>query len=354
MQPSCSKTRLDFSAVGFIPLRHARFSAIPLSVSVGNTDYPNNMGILGGFGSTLVGCLVSTMLYGTTTLQTYVYYMHNSEDESTTKFIVAAIWVLDTLHVSFMCHVEYYYLVTNWGVPTSLEYIVWTLPASALVDVTVITIVRIFFIRTIYCLCRRQLRWLVIVPIVLLVLVHIGCAMAAAIVMFNNSATSFASYTRFYTLTPAACAVALAEVLITMSLCILLHESGSHSVVPRTKRLLTSLIFYAVNRCLLTLPVVIAVAVMDAANMVVWSAASGFIVGKLYVNSLLALLNTRKHLQHRTFGPESNLYMSTVRFAGPPKLSVDVGSPKEEVRQLTQCKVAVINTTTKLAFDETT
>ncbi|KAI6102934.1 hypothetical protein F5141DRAFT_1133830 [Pisolithus sp. B1] len=51
------------------------------------------------------------MLYGLTTLQTYVYYMHYSEDSSFTKFIVALTWILDTLHVSFMCHMLYYYLV---------------------------------------------------------------------------------------------------------------------------------------------------------------------------------------------------------------------------------------------------
>ncbi|KAI6102920.1 hypothetical protein F5141DRAFT_1133767, partial [Pisolithus sp. B1] len=51
------------------------------------------------------------MLYGITTLQTYVYYMHYSEDASITKSIVAAIWIFDTLHVSFMCHMLYYYLV---------------------------------------------------------------------------------------------------------------------------------------------------------------------------------------------------------------------------------------------------
>ncbi|KAI6127186.1 hypothetical protein F5141DRAFT_1086260 [Pisolithus sp. B1] len=65
-----------------------------------------------------------------------------------------------------------------------------------------------------------------------------------------------------------------------MSLCVLLHESGSHSAVPRTKRLLNSLIIYAVNRCLLTLPVVTAVAVLDATNMVLWAATFEFIVGK--------------------------------------------------------------------------
>ncbi|KAI6158133.1 hypothetical protein BKA82DRAFT_4067276 [Pisolithus tinctorius] len=93
------------------------------------------MGIPGGFGSTLIGGLVSAMLYGITTLQTYVYFMYYSEDASTVKFLVAAIWALDTLHVSFMCHLLYYYLIINYGVPTSLEYIIWSSPVVVLVNV---------------------------------------------------------------------------------------------------------------------------------------------------------------------------------------------------------------------------
>ncbi|KAI6132320.1 hypothetical protein EV401DRAFT_1917013 [Pisolithus croceorrhizus] len=68
-----------------------------------------------------------------------MYFMYYSEDASTTKFLVIAIWILDTLHISFgeclsrpsqytaqgwiVCHALYYYLITNYAVPTSLEYI---------------------------------------------------------------------------------------------------------------------------------------------------------------------------------------------------------------------------------------
>ncbi|KAI6123744.1 hypothetical protein EV401DRAFT_1945188, partial [Pisolithus croceorrhizus] len=53
-----------------------------------------------------------------------MYFMHYSEDASTTKFLVIAIWILDTLHISFICHALYYYLITNYAIPMSLEYIV--------------------------------------------------------------------------------------------------------------------------------------------------------------------------------------------------------------------------------------
>ncbi|KAI6156391.1 hypothetical protein EDD17DRAFT_1047629 [Pisolithus thermaeus] len=101
--------------------------------------------------------------------------------------------------------------------------------------------------------------------------VSIGFSMATAVVTFINDALTYAFHTRFYTATPAAAAILLAEVLNTVSLCVLLYESGSRSAVPRTKRLLNTLIIYAVNRCLLTLLVVIAEVAVDVDKIVAWT-----------------------------------------------------------------------------------
>ncbi|KAI6163243.1 hypothetical protein EDD17DRAFT_1572109 [Pisolithus thermaeus] len=105
------------------------------------------MGIPGGFGSVLIGGLISAMYallslslshrlpltsllhikcYTYRPTQTYVYYMHYSEDTAPMKLLVAAICVLDTLHVSLTCHALYYYLIINYGVVASLDYMVWS------------------------------------------------------------------------------------------------------------------------------------------------------------------------------------------------------------------------------------
>ncbi|KAI6122024.1 hypothetical protein F5141DRAFT_1094271 [Pisolithus sp. B1] len=108
------------------------------------------MGIPDGFGSALIGGLISAVLYGIATLQTYAYYMHYSEDTLTVKFLVTGVWVLDTLRLSFVCHVLYYYLITNYGIPTSLLYMVWSLPASILVHIIGSSAVQCFFVHQIY------------------------------------------------------------------------------------------------------------------------------------------------------------------------------------------------------------
>ncbi|KAI6094961.1 hypothetical protein EDD16DRAFT_787649 [Pisolithus croceorrhizus] len=86
--------------------------------------------------------------------------MHYAEGVLTLKSVVAAIWVLDTLHVVF----------ANYGVPTSLEYIVWSLSASDLINVLVIFVVQRFFAHQIYHLCRSQVKRWVTIAIILFII----------------------------------------------------------------------------------------------------------------------------------------------------------------------------------------
>ncbi|KAI6107180.1 hypothetical protein EDD16DRAFT_1898917 [Pisolithus croceorrhizus] len=329
--------------------------------------------------------MVSAMLYGITTLQTYVYYMHYSEDTSVIKLMVAAIWLFDTLHVSFMCYTLYYYLITNYGNLLSLEYIVWSFPVSLAANLVVITMVQLyvilifwlmlilyvasFFAYKIYHLCRRKVRWMVTAPITLSVLAHLGFGVVTVVTMYSglsnhfttmlisvcrliNNQASAVSQARFYSATPAVSAVVLAEILITTSLCVLLYDRGSRSAVPRTKRLLNTLIIYAVNRCLLTLLVTIAQLVVDANDQAAWTMGLDFIVGKLYANSLLASLNTRQHLRSQGSGPESSVHANTIHFANLPKPSEDERSSKDGERYFEARGGAILDITTVPVHDK--
>ncbi|KAI5996430.1 hypothetical protein F5J12DRAFT_354003 [Pisolithus orientalis] len=329
------------------------------------------MGIPGGFGSILIGGLIATMLYGITTLQGYVYFMHYSEDGLTMKFLVAATWFFDTLHVSLVCHMLYYYLITNYGVPTSLEYLVWPFPASILVNSVVVSAVQCFFAYKIYHLCRSQLKWLVTAAIILFVLAHFVFGVETAALILADNAFSSVSQIRFYSIIPSVASLALAEVLITVSLCVLFYEGGSRSTIRSTKRLLNTLIIYAVNRCLLTLLVAVAEVVtvsmtyctmtillshflQDAEAQDAWSIGMDFIIGKLYANSLLASLNTRQYLRSQDSLIESDQRISTVRFANLPELSDDVESSKDGGKHIDVREAAVINISAGPARGKTT
>ncbi|KAI6018999.1 hypothetical protein PISMIDRAFT_478406 [Pisolithus microcarpus 441] len=173
--------------------------------------------------------------------------------------------------------------------------------------------------------------------------------------MLVNNTLDFVAQTRFYTSSPATFAVVLAEVLITISLCILLYNGGSRSSLRRTKRLLKALIVYAVNRCLLTLIVTVAevTLVMDNGNSMSLAMALEFVVGKLYANSLLASLNAREHLRSQDSSCNPDLRSNAICLANLPRLP-DMGTSRDGTKGVHECEVAVrVNITTEQVFDKT-
>ncbi|KAI6099241.1 hypothetical protein EDD16DRAFT_531211 [Pisolithus croceorrhizus] len=92
------------------------------------------------------------------------------------------------------------------------------------------------------------------------------------------------------------------------------------------KRLMNTLIIYAVNRCLLTLPVIVAEVVVTIAGQAAWSMGLNFIIGKLYANSLLASLNSREHLRSQASSTCPCHCTNVVFFANPRKSSEDIES----------------------------
>ncbi|KAI6122079.1 hypothetical protein F5141DRAFT_1201478 [Pisolithus sp. B1] len=338
-----------------------------------HTSYSNDMGIPGGFGCTLIAGLISAMLYGLTLLQgrvewdfrlTYVYYMHYSEDTLTVQLLVAATCILDTLHVSFVCHMLYHYLITNYGVPSSLEYIVWFVcitsenrfrlmkyvrswPASVIVNLLAILAVQFFFAYKIHYLCPPKVRWLVTAPILLFVVAHFVFGIVTVVVTFIDTNTNVLAQTWYYSVTPSAATVTVAEVLITVSLCVLLYDGGSHAAFPRTKRLVNTLIIYAANRCLLTLLVVIGELAANVDQQASWTMGLNFIVGT-------PSLNTREYLWSQGSTAASTTIVSALHFAIPPMVSENVGSSKDGGRRSSVREVADTDATTEPAFEKTT
>ncbi|KAI6106784.1 hypothetical protein EV401DRAFT_2077725 [Pisolithus croceorrhizus] len=327
-------------------------------------------------------------------IQTYVYYMHYSEDTFAIKLLVAAIWIVDTLHVSFVCHVLYHYLVRSTClllVTVVLNYSrsqttafrqVWTILSGPYQYEY-----PVFYLALTECIallgigsdefCRPRLKWLVTVPIMLFVLAQFGFGIGTAVLEYSNLSKyvtgililvgRFVSHgsgvleqITYYDVTPAWAIIAVAEVLITASLCVVFYSSSSGPIFSRwlqstTKRLLNTLIIYAVNRCLLTSLVAIADLVVTNEVKNTWTIGLDFILGQLYANSFLASLNTREHLRSRAAGTPSDLRIGTIRFADPPESPRDVESSKNGTNQFDVHKVAVTDVSTaNPALDKTT
>ncbi|KAI6013811.1 hypothetical protein EDC04DRAFT_682803 [Pisolithus marmoratus] len=67
------------------------------------------------WGSILAGTFASLILYGVSILQTFIYYVQYPKDRMSLKFLVVAVFLLDTLHQFLACAGVWSYLVQYYG-----------------------------------------------------------------------------------------------------------------------------------------------------------------------------------------------------------------------------------------------
>ncbi|KAJ8692918.1 hypothetical protein PTI98_010183 [Pleurotus ostreatus] len=247
------------------------------------------------FGAMLVGALITMMMYGITNLQTYFYYYAYPKDPLRLKLLVTALWVLDTLHVILMGHALYYYLIKSYGIPSQLEEGTSTLFTSVAVNVLMAFVVQWFFSVRIFQLRTGKITLCLAIATAFFVFAHFCFGIEMVILSFVKKRFDRLSELNYIAALPFAVAAILSDVLVAASLCYLLGSTKTD--FDDTRNILNKLIIWSINRCVLTSAVaIIETIVFVAVPHSLYYFAFDFIIGKLYVNSLLAAFNSRKSL----------------------------------------------------------
>ncbi|TDL20343.1 hypothetical protein BD410DRAFT_379410 [Rickenella mellea] len=136
--------------------------------STQHLHFDNTLGVL------LIGTIMSSMLYGITNVQTFIYFQRFPKDSNYLRVLVAFLWVLDGLHMSLGTYSVYFHMVDNFLNPFALLIPTWfgadsgfVLEISYLVSVQlaiIIThisdfIVRSFFIRRVWIRKKLYVGW---------------------------------------------------------------------------------------------------------------------------------------------------------------------------------------------------
>ncbi|KAJ7146032.1 hypothetical protein C8R44DRAFT_863849 [Mycena epipterygia] len=96
-------------------------------------------------GALEIGVLLSSTLWGVTTVQLYVYLTSQNKDPLWTRLLVYFVWILESLHTIFAWIYIYRLTVTFYGVPAALGEAHWTLDTSSLFDGIIGACVQMFF-----------------------------------------------------------------------------------------------------------------------------------------------------------------------------------------------------------------
>ncbi|OBZ69062.1 hypothetical protein A0H81_11094 [Grifola frondosa] len=293
------------------------------------------------FGAALVGLVVASCLYGITLLQTYGYYKYDKvasldcvgltssrqypDDHLFVKSLVFTLLILDTLHVILCTRAIYWYLVTNFGSVDNLDITTWSMALQT--DCNHVSqgliglIVEVFFARRV---------WLSKLSTFILISylpswttssepkrIHNGHNCRVGGTTFRPGSSLYRGilvrftlgrFSRFGELTWVTClglgAAAAADILIAITMCFYLFRKRTG--ILRSDSVVTRLMIYSVNTGLLTsrltyLSVIATICVVTFAAMptnFVWLSFF-WVMGKCYVNSFLALLNSRGSLREK-------------------------------------------------------
>ncbi|KAI6104289.1 hypothetical protein F5141DRAFT_1065095 [Pisolithus sp. B1] len=169
--------------------------------------------------------------------------------------------------------------IATYGVPTSFEYVIWFVHTGIGSNESSLRI--------------KYITWWLTTPIMLFVLAQAGWFFII-IGMLINPNDNVATQIMFYSGIPNVVLVAIADVLIAVSLCVLLYERGSSSAIPRLVAIaeLTTAI--------------------DVRTTGTWATGLDFLIGK-------STLNSRQHLQSQSEGSLSGLRINAVHLVNPPK-----------------------------------
>ncbi|KAI0326048.1 hypothetical protein GY45DRAFT_1374278 [Cubamyces sp. BRFM 1775] len=268
------------------------------------------------YGAGLIGTSVGLMLYGLTIHQVYRYFRLYPTDAAYLKIYIVILLLLETFHIIISLHTCYFYLITNYLQPAAFAIPVWSVDTVPLVTGVIAVVSQCFFAHRVWLIGPR-FRIVVAITVVLL-LAELGLTIAATIETYLRPV--YASYSHVVWIFSSSFGVAIVvDSLLTGALVIVLHRSrtgikryiafqpnvkqDTNSNAYSTDSMIDLLIVYSVNTGLVTgifNILTFTFALVYPSNAIYGGFA--IVTAKLYANSVLAALNTRKSL---TKGSES-------------------------------------------------
>jgi hypothetical protein len=305
---------------------------MPLPASFGAPTFGNTIGAL------VFGWGFSSLIFGMLCIQVWRYYQRYPNDHWSYKVLVFTLWALEALHQAFIAHTTWYYVVQNFGdIFVFLKPPVWTICAQTMLGSLVGTIVKICFAMRVWKFSRGN--YLVTGLIIFMVIAQFATAIVYTIHTFQLRVGQAG---QIKSIGSVALSLGLVtDVFTAASLSYFLHKMRTG--FKRSDTLINRLIIYSVNTGMLTS--VFSASVLAMYNLMPENfiyIALYFILCKLFANSCVGTLNTRRFVHGRGTDHEEatipTFLMVANTLPAPPErakrsLRVSINSNSDKVPQ---------------------
>ncbi|EDQ99371.1 uncharacterized protein LACBIDRAFT_316568 [Laccaria bicolor S238N-H82] len=243
-------------------------------------------------GAMMIGVIVSAVLHGVCLVQAFFYFTKYKKDIWYIKALVITTVVFDAIHLCFISHTVYHYVITNYHNPDRLRILIWSVVMEALFTGVNGGIVQTFYTQRVWRLSKRN--YFLTGFILCLIMATTGCGTAWVIL-----AMQMTTYEELLKITPLTITInalsSATDVLIAVSLCIMLHNARTG--FKKSDTIINRLMIFIVNTGVLTTTCAIAalIALVASSHSLIY-ASFYFCIGRFYTNSFLATLNARKRI----------------------------------------------------------
>ncbi|KAJ7629054.1 hypothetical protein FB45DRAFT_48006 [Roridomyces roridus] len=259
------------------------------------------------YGPLLFGAALALMLSGIVAVQCIIFFKLYPDESRLKRGMVAVVWLLDLTQSAFILATLVHFFVTHFGNQTVLLLIPWSVALTILLTAIQTYVVHMFYAQKILLTGKN---WYVAGPIIVLATLRLVAATASTIEMLclghwlpfiqPNPAARFDPHFLF---TTGLSLSAGTDALITLCLCYYLRKVRKLSNSSVMNGVLDTLTLYTLENGFITSLTTIAALVFWLTKPETTLALSlHFVIGKLYPNSLLILLNTRKELREMHAG----------------------------------------------------
>lgn len=253
-------------------------------------------------GVLLDGTIVSTALYGLTVGQTLRYFVTYADDKPVLKTVVSVAFLLETLHQFLVAHCLWFYLVRKGDGKSIADMDIWSWTGLLIPAQLVIFLVQCFYISRVWALQERKHASVLALLSAVEILGGIGLVvtnfMAPVVYDVNNyhSATLTAQNIFLFI---SGCSNFVTDLGIAFSMCRALYHNRSLSL-EISRSVIDTLVAYAVGTGLLVTVFTIIFFVVSSTLPTTLVYMAFYLVGvKVYLNSMLASLNSRTSLRER-------------------------------------------------------
>ncbi|KAF8876048.1 hypothetical protein BD779DRAFT_176144 [Infundibulicybe gibba] len=240
----------------------------------------------------LLGYLFNWGLYGTLSVQVYLYYLAFPSDRRLTRYLVLGLYLVETLQTALITHDAFMTFVVDYGNLPTLRNAQLEGLSTPMICAIVSCTVQLFFTYRIFILSKSKL---LVSVICLIALTQGGAGIAAGVQVLQIDDWSKIRLEAFVSCTIWLVGAAVCDILIAITMCYCL--SRSETGLRSTHVLISKLIRLTIE----TGTVTATVATIDIALFLGfphnnYHRVPALILAKLYSNTLMVTLNSRLYI----------------------------------------------------------